>query len=641
MKVSENKGFVYVFGKYALNPDEKTLFSGGVPVHLPQKEFETLLYLVEHNGRALSKEQMISAIWQDAFVEEGNLAKQISRLRKMFGESGDEFIETIPKHGYRFTADLKRSFQDDRPVLIEKRTVKRLTLDVETDHEEEDETRPLPPGAKPRYLAGTRPWVAAALLIVAFAAGAYFLWNLWPDPESVNINRIAVLPLRSINDEENGKAIGAGLADALVTKLGSTRRVVVRPSSAADAVSGIEDPVEIGRKLDVDAVLMGTIQQADGRLRVNARLIRTESGEQLWSGSFEQPIGGIFALQDALSTSIAKALAFEFSRSDADKYLSKGTDNPEAYEKYLRGRYFQSQNTPAGLDRSVELYEQAIALDPDFADAHAGIADAGVIMFNFGLKPGPEVIPRSRAALARALKLDPGLSNAHASNALIQFLVDKDWPQAENSLRQAIALNPNNADAFNRYGYFLMRVGRFDEALEKYGKARELNPLSNIIQSGIGLTYLCAGRYSEAISQLEETIAGDPQFSHAQWLLATSYEAAGDHERAFDAGLRGLEIDGGAEFAKRLRLIRESKGLDAANREWFEESVRMREKVRVNALVIAMRAATIKDREETLAWLKRALEEGDTTVGGIRYLSKFEFVRDDPRFQSILKEVPF
>jgi tetratricopeptide (TPR) repeat protein len=179
-------------------------------------------------------------------------------------------------------------------------------------------------------------------------------------------------------------------------------------------------------------------------------------------------------LQDALSNKIAKTLAFELTHKENKLFVRRGTDNTEAYEKYLRGRFHQSQNTPNNLSRSIEFYEQAIALDPNFAEAYADIADAHIILFNFGFRPAEETILQARESVNRALQLDPDLSRAHMSLALIQFLIDRNWAAAEKSLERAIALNPNNADAYHRYAYFLMQLGRFDESLQKAEKACEL-----------------------------------------------------------------------------------------------------------------------------------------------------------------------
>jgi TolB-like protein/Tfp pilus assembly protein PilF len=479
------------------------------------------------------------------------------------------------------------------------------------------------------------------VLTGAVAASALLVWNQLAGTAKTQIDTMAVLPLRSLSGDQDARVLGLGLTDALITKLGSLRRIIVRPTNAVSSFSDQSDPLEIGKRLNVDAVLEGTIQQAEGRLRVNARLLRTATGEQLWADKFEQPSSGLFALQDALSTSIAKTLAFELSKSDSDRLLHKGTKNAEAYEKYLQGRFYQSQNTPEGFDRSLEYYRQAVSLDANFAEAYAGIADANVLKFNFGISGADTTVPEARMAVDRALQINPDLPDAFNSLALIQFLSEHDWSSAEQSLKKAIDLNPSNADAYHRYGYFLARLGKFEEALEKYEKARELNPLGAVTQSGIGLTYLCARRYPEAIGQLEKVVAENPQFSHAQWLLGTAYEGLGDLEKAFQVYLKALETDGGRKLADRLRKIKETEGLETANRMWLNESIRARRDGHVAPMEIALRAATAKDVEQTLLWLEKALEEGDTTVGGMKYFAKFDFVRDDPRFQAIESKLSY
>lgn len=641
VEVIGNKCVVYEFGKFVLDPRERTLLADGIAIHLRAKEFDTLLLLVEHNGHLLTKEQMMAALWQDSFVEESNLARQISQLRKIFNTDEEQFIETLPKHGYRFTAELRRTIvEPEDEIILEKRTVKRVTFGLENEFEPEPERLELP---RARRAIFTVPRLAVLLIGVLGLVGvaSVWFWNQRMRPASAQINTVAVLPLRSLNGDEDHKALGLGLTDALITKLASTRRFIVRPTNAVAPFANNADPVETGRRLNVDAVLEGTIQEADGRLRVNARLFKTATGEQIWAERFEQPSAGIFALQDALSANIAKTLDFELSKSDSDRMLHRGTESVEAYEKYLRGRFYQSQNTPDGLTRSIALFQQAAALDPNFAEAHAGIADANLILFNFGLRPAAETIPTARQAVNRALQLNAELSNAYTSLALIQFLGDRNWAGAEKSLQRAIELDPNNSDAFLRYGYFLTNFGRFDDALEKLSKARELNPLSPIVNANTGLAYLCARQYPQAIEQLERTAAENPEFPLPQWLLGTSYEAVGDADRSFAANLRALVMEGKREVAARLQKVKDTAGLEAANRVWLAETVKSRQPGKDSALSVALRAATVKDREQTLSWLEKAIDEGDRTIVGIKYLAKFDFVRDDPRFQAVANKLSF
>jgi DNA-binding winged helix-turn-helix (wHTH) protein/TolB-like protein len=629
---AENTGSIYEFGEFLLDPGEKSLSMRGHPIRLPVKAFETLLLLVVNNQHALSKDEMIAAIWPDAFVEEGNLAKQISQLRKVLNTNGTQFIETLPKHGYRFSADLRTIAPVDEALIIERRVDKRVSVKIET---EDAATLALP--AK-RFGNGPRTAVIAALLIVMGVAGVFF-WSRQNSLPPLNESKIAVLPMRSLSGSQEDQALGLGLTDALITKVGSLKRVIVRPINAVSSFAGDDDALTLGRRLNVDAVFEGTIQDADGRLRVNARLLKTATGEQIWADKFDQPAaGGVFALQDALSTSIAKTLDLELSTLDFDRLRKRGTDNAEAYEKYLRGRFFQTQNNGDGFDRSLSFYRQAVALDANFAEAHAGIADAGLLKFNFGLSKADEAIPPARAEIDQALQLNPDLPDAYTSLALIQFLVDRDWRAAEKSLNRAIELDVNNVDAYHRYGYFLMRLGRFDEAQAKFDKALELNPLAAISRTNKGLTYLCARQYPQAAEQLETTVSENPKFTFPRYLLAESYEASGDNERAFLNRVEALRIDGASKLADRMQQLKTTEGLEAATRLWVDESVKSRS---ISDSELAVMSASIKDRDRTLFWLEKAGDDQDTYAGGIAYLAKFDFVRDDPRFKDFQAKMPF
>jgi tetratricopeptide (TPR) repeat protein len=413
------------------------------------------------------------------------------------------------------------------------------------------------------------------------------------------------------------------------------------PPLSAVASGPISDPREVGRKLNVDAVLVGTVQRADGRLRVNAQLIRTNTGEQIWADQFEQASAGIFALQDDLSAKIAQALSFELTRAESSRLAYHGTDNVEAYERYLRGRYYEYQNTGDGLVKSIELYEQAAALDPNFADAYAGIADSNTILFNFGIQSANETIPRAKQAINRAMQLNPELPDAYISQALIQFVADRNWPGAKQSLEHAIELNPSDADAYLRYGYFLIMVGNFDEALEKLEKARSIDPLSPIIQTNIGLVYLCSRRYPQAIEHLSKVVANNPSFPLSKWFLATSYDSVGEYDKAFDLKLSATADDGKHELATQLRHVKDNEGLVAANRLWFETDVKDHSSGKGTALMVAQDAAALKDQEQTLYWLEKAVEDEDASLEQIKFIATYDFVRDDERFKSIVEKVNF
>ena len=627
-EATENKGFIYEFGKFMLDPQERVLLADGKPVHLTDKLFDTLLLLIENNGRLLTKDEMMTTPWEESFVEESNLAKNISLLRKILNADGVSRIETLPKRGYRFVAEVKQ-IDGATNLLVHRRL--RVKIKQETEIEEL---------AAPRPANKLAVYLASGLVVVLFAVGAGLYLNRKARISTSKINSIAVLPLKSLTAGEDNKALGLGLTDALISRLGSLRTITVRPTSAvAKFVETEADALEIGRRLNVDAVLEGTIQQSEDRLRINARLIRVATGEQLWTEKFDESVTNIFALQDALSNKIAKTLFFELTNAEQTQFARRQTDNVEAYEKYLRGRFYQNQNTEQGLTKAVEFYEQAIALDRQFADAHAGLADALLILYNFGLRPPDEIVPRAKQALNRALQLNPNLSDAYSALALIQFLSERDWQAAEQSLQRAIELNPNNADAYLRYGYFLTAEGKFDESLAKLEKALQLNPLSPIVQTDIGLAHLCARRYGTAIEQLEKVVVENPEVSLPRWFLGLSYDANEEPEKAFATYLRALEREGAGELAARLETTKQSSGEQSAYQIWLEENLKMREQGYFPAVNIAFLYAAMKNREQSLTWLEKAFDEHEPTVWQIKHLPNYDFIRADPRFQEMLQKV--
>lgn len=624
-EAAENKRFTYEFGKFVLDPRERVLLSDGKSVHLSAKVFDTLLLLIENNGRLLTKDEMMTTLWEESFVEESNLAKNISRLRKILNTDGTELIETLPKRGYRFSAQVREI--DGAADLVVQR---RLSVKIRQETEIDDVAASRPASRQNIYLA-------SGLIFVLLAVGVSLYVNQTADNPRAKIKSIAVLPLRSLTTEENNKALGVGLTDALITKLGSLKTITVRPTNAVTSfVDSESNSAEIGRRLQVDAVLEGTIQQSEGRYRINARLVNVATGEQIWTEKFDESITDLFALQDALSNKIAKTLSFELSTSERKQLAHRQTDNVDAYERFLRGRFYQNQNTGQGLTKAIEFYEQAIALDRQFADAHAGLADALLILYNFGLRPPDEIIPRAKESLNRALHLNPNLSDAHSSLALIQFLSDRDWQSAEVSLQHAIALNPNNADAYLRYGYFLTAEGQFDEALIKLDKALELNPLSPIVQTDIALTHICARRYGTAIEHLEKVIAENPENSLPRWFLGTSFDANGEPEKAFATYMRAIEREGGTELAARLETIKQTTGQQAAHQAWLVEYLKMRGKGYFPAINIAFLYAAMKDREQTLTWLETASMEHEPTFWQIKHLPTFDFIRNEARFEKML-----
>jgi DNA-binding winged helix-turn-helix (wHTH) protein/TolB-like protein/Tfp pilus assembly protein PilF len=515
METLESKRFVYEFGEFVLDPDEKTLFVGGTPVHLPAKEFETLLLLVEHNGHALTKEEMMSAVWQDAFVEESNLAKQISRLRKVINTNGEEYIETLPKHGYRFKADLRRTkVEPGEPLILEKRTVRRVRLAVEN----ESAPQLALPGARVHLFTKRRVTVGALLAIAGLAGLGYWVNRT---PATPRLESIAVIPIKAYSEDEKDRLLAAGLTDALMTKLGALKPVVVRPASAVEQFVNVgTDSADIGRKLNVGSVLEGSVREADGKLRVNMRLVDAQTGQQIWSDRFDGAFTDMFELEDRISEKVARTLMPTVTGDPAGRLTRRYTDNADAYDAYIRGRYLLAKRTEDGFRRAIEYFNDAVAKDPNYALAYSGLADCYILLGVWGTNSPNEVFPQARQAAEKALQSDPELPEALVSLAFVEWVHGWEFEKAGTNFRRAIELNPNYATAHHWYSYYLVSQGRNDEAIAEIKKAQELEgPLTLSVNTDIGEIYSWAGRYDEAEPYLRNVLKLEPNYAVAHHVL--------------------------------------------------------------------------------------------------------------------------
>jgi DNA-binding winged helix-turn-helix (wHTH) protein/TolB-like protein/Flp pilus assembly protein TadD len=633
METTERQKFIYQFGRFALDPQEKTLFADGVPVHLPAKEFETLLLLVENNGKALSKEEMLTAIWQGAFVEEGNLTKQISRLRKLLNCDGEKLIETLPKHGYRFSAEVNRIFQPAEETVLEKRTVKRLTVRLEAE-DSDDAPLALPP--KKSFFSGARILAGLTVLLAAVGFGIWFWAGQAKDEK---INSIAVLPLKPLSAEDGDKSLGLGLADALIMKIGGLRQITVRPLSAvtrfADAST---DSLEIGRRLKVDAILEGTIQQADGRVRLNARLLRVDGGEQIWAGNFEEEAAKVFDLQDRLTEQTARALKLKLGASENEQITKRFTNNTEALDAYQKGRYFWNRRTANDLKTAVEFFNEAVRKDPNYALAYAGLADAYSLLSDYSGALPDETYPKAREAAMKALELDDKLAEAHTSLAYVKMYYDRDWQGAENEFRRALALNPNYASAHQWYAEYLTAMGRFDEALAATRRAKEIDPLSPSINAGEVWTLYFARRYDEAIERGREIAEMNPNFAEIHEYLKRCYDQKGMYAEAVAArqtrrqlvGLDATETD----ILKQAASAANSK--DYWKKRLEQELVEMR--TESPALFnMAEIYAQLGEKDAAFEWLEKAVGNRHYEVMYLRVAPNLDPLRSDARFADLLK----
>jgi TolB-like protein/DNA-binding winged helix-turn-helix (wHTH) protein len=604
-QAQQNSGVKYEFGKFVLDPDERVLFSNGEPTHLTDKVFDTLLLFVRCNGQLLTKDVMMSSIWEESFVEEGNLAKNISRLRKILNTEGVELIETLPRRGYRFRADV-RQIDRETSVLIHR----HLRVKVSQG-------------------SGQEPPVVTN--------GS----ELLSEPKLDEIQSIAVLPFQPLGGKADEDFFGLGITDALITQLSRAGQIQVRPTSSILKFNLKEqDAVWAGRALQVDAVLEGNFQRFENKLRLTVQMIRSRNGNSIWADSFNLEVGDIFGVQDQIAGRVIGALTKKLSDEARARLTKRDTENVEAYQEYLRGRFFYSKRTIAGYDAALACFERAIELDPSYARAHAGLADIyNLLPVYDGFAPR-DYFPRAKAAALKALFLDSDLAEAHSALGLAILHYDWNWAGAEVSFRNAVKLDPNYAAGYQLLGVYFLRVERLGESLIALKKARELDPFSPINAVWLAEVLRHFGETEASIRIHLETLESFPEFFLAHYHLAFSYVDAGRLDEAEFHRERAVALSHENSLTLSLQgILQAASGNTPAVQATLEKLLRMKSEKYISSVNIASVYAAMQNQAAALDWLETGLVEHDPNLTWIKFDREFSFLRPNPRFQNLLQEV--
>jgi len=495
--------------------------------------------LVEHRGEVVSKDELMKVLWPDTIVEENNLTQQISTLRKALGEGirDHRYIVTVPGRGYSFVANVSEIDSGETELVLAQHIRSKITVDVT------DEDDPLPVnGRQLNYVAQgllvgstvrsiskrTVATIAAVIAVVSF--GIWGLVYTRSETSERPGKSIAILPFTVLNSDPSNDYLSTGMADALIAKLSAINKISVRPTGAILKYANQNQNVsEIGKELDVDSVVQGTVQTFGDEVRVTVQLVSIRDRKPFWAQSFDKKITDIFVLQNAISEEVARAMLIELNSEEQKQVRKRPTENVQAYQEYVRGRYFWNLRNQDGLQKSIDQFQKAVALDSHYGLAYAGLADAYTIMAYYGVQsiPSEEAIRRGRAAALQALHLDDSLAEAHASLGLIKFRYDQDESGADNEFRRALELNPSYATAHHWYSEFLLSTGRDSQALAEITKAQELDPLSPVINTTVAERLFYMRRYDDAIAQLRRTLEITPDFDGAHFVLGLCLEQKG------------------------------------------------------------------------------------------------------------------
>ena len=581
---------VLELGEFRVDVTGRSVSRRGELVALPPKAVETLILLAENPGKTLRKEELLETVWAGTFVEEGSLTQTISVLRKALGA---ESIRTIPKRGYCYVG----------PVgLVRKRS-------------------------------RARPIAITVLVVATIAAWIAIVRPKTPAP--ARLARLVVLPVENLSGNAQHDYVSDGLTEELIAQLSTldAGRLAVIARTSAMKYKGTRKSIgEIARELDADYVLESSLRWSGNQLRITAQLIRTEDQTHVWAGRYDRTAQDMLSMEDE----VAQAIALQIDSRLPGRPKSRSPE-PAAYLPYLEGRYYWNKRTRESIAQAIVLLRRAIALDPRFARAHSALADCYMSQGLLGAGRPGELFAAAKDEARKALALDPNLAEAHTSLAYLKFWDEWNWTAAEAEFRTAITLNPDYATAHQWYAEYLRLMGRFDESIRESTKALDLDPLSLVINMEAGLPYYFRHQYDQAGEHFRKAIALDPNFALAYVELGWVYEDSGRLPLAITTLQKAAQLDNTTPVMTALTNAYAAAGQNAEARQILQTL----EARAVSPFLLSTVYLRLGDKEKALASLERAYEEHDWALIWANVSPRFDSIRSDPRFQSVLSRMKF
>ena len=592
---------------------------------LTPKAFETLLLLVRNSGHLLEKDEFISALWPDTVVEEGSLSNNIFVLRKALGED-PAFIETVPRRGYRFVGAV-RQFPGATTTLPEKAPEAGA------------------PGSASLLAKARWPWrsraalgIVAAALLASLAAAGWFYRGAGLGGET--IDSVAVLPLVNASADPNTEYLSDGITESLINRLSQLPHLKVMSRDAAFRYKGKEtDAQTVGRDLGVRAVFKGRVTQRGDSLTIATELIDTRDSSHIWGQQYNGKQSDLFGLQDEIAREMTTALRLRLTDEEQKRLVRSYTPNPEAYQDYLRGRYFW-QKTGLGLNKGVEYFQQAIAKDPGYAQAYDGLSDCYIWLAVFGFSSPQEAYPKAKEAALRSLEIDGTLAEAHTSLARVKAEYDWDWSGAEAEFQRALRLNPSYATAYLWHGSVLATMGQPEEAIANYKRALELDPLSPITNGALGQAFYYARRYDDAIEQEQKTLELDPNLGLATSYLAYAYLFKSMKRETIDECEKRLIITQRRAWAvANCAYTYAVLGRRADAQKLLAELNKISSEKFVPADAMAQVYTGLGEKAKAFEWLEKGYERHSLGLGGVglKVDPVWDPLRSDSRYADLLR----
>jgi DNA-binding winged helix-turn-helix (wHTH) protein/TolB-like protein/Tfp pilus assembly protein PilF len=651
----------YQFGPFRLDPAGRRLLRDGAAVVLTSKVFDTLLVLVEQHGQSLTRSELIARIWPETSAGEHNLNQSIALLRKVLDDNSrqPDYIATLPGRGYSFIAEVitdARSSETEDPPLVRPTNGNGSGLSTPPVVPPVERVSSLPAITPPS--AGARmPWRYAVIGVAVMALAATLIAA---SPLGSRVRTIAramassllspalprsvsVLPFENLGispDEPDKQYIATGLTQELtaeLARLSGLKVIVGRLSSAlssGSASSDAFDPKSAGRSLNVESLLKGSVRRSGEQYRIAVQLIDSRDGSELWSGVYTADVSDIPSVEEQIVRHTADALRIPWSASIDEQWARRHVENPEAHDLYLQARYLWNMRTTDALERSIPLFQQAIAKDSNYARAYAGLADSYAVMAANLQMPVATAVPLARDAAAKALRLDPTLAEPHATLGLLKSKFEWDFDGAQEEFRRSLALNPGYATAHHWAGLNLTAMGQFEAADAELRKAQELDPLSRMISEGLFENYYAWHRFDYAIQTIRAFQSRNPAeyaglFSSS---IGDAYLAKGMYPEAEASYRQMAECNDNCWF--HLALVQAREGHSAEARSILDRLERTPDGSAGPTLPARVYVA-LGEPDAAIALLQRAWQVRDPDFVNMKYDPALEPLANDARFQQL------
>jgi TolB-like protein/DNA-binding winged helix-turn-helix (wHTH) protein/Tfp pilus assembly protein PilF len=626
----------YQFDDFRLIPGEGLLLRDGKPVSLTPKAFETLLFLVRSRGHLVQKAELMDKVWGDAFVEENAVSKCVWSIRNALGEDprNPKFIQTVPKRGYRFVAEVETSSEPELPPAEISSAPARSSVEMSGPPKRSEQFRPI--------LIST---VVFALVVLGLSAWAFRGW-LPVSGDTPTVKSLTVIPLENASGDPSEDYFVEGITDALIGDLAriSELQVISLPTELR-LPSATRDLRAIGQRLNVDGVLTGSVSRSGERVRISMQLVHASTGRNLWARTYERDLRGVQSIGGEVARTIANEIRITITPKELERLGSPHGVNPEAYDQYLRGRYFLNKQNPKDQDTAIVALERAVEMDPSFAAAYAELAQA-YTWKHFSFAPDqPELAEKAFIATEKALSLDPNAATAYLARGRWQWTPDNHFPHEKAIIdyKRALGLNPNLGEARNQLALVYCHVGLLDEALREAREGVRIDPTNNLLQLRIGQTLNSQAKYEDALAVLRAIPKGlhpsvvGHQTAWALFNLGRIEEAAAKVEQ-----LLIDHPDTGGTFASMQAVMAAADSRHAEAEALIRRAIEKGKgfgHFHHTAYTIACAYALMNKRNEAIKWLEIAAETGFPCYPTFEVDRNLDNLRGDPRFVSFLERL--